>query len=385
VPLTSPLLLVVLAMVAEALAYLALRRGGAAALSKRIGAGAGAVVLLLAGTAAWTNDHYGLYHSWRDLLGVHSPDLVAVHAPGDVAKVLAPSQSQANARHGTLLELDIPGAISGVRARRAFVYLPPQYRDPLYAQTSFPVVEALQGSPGRPSDWILGLHLEQELDRAIALGTVHPAIVVVPDTNGGFARSLECTDTADGIKDETFLDADVRAWTTKTFRVEPGRWVAMGYSTGGYCAIDLAVRHPEAYAAAISLDGYAHAISDHYARHLWRSKQDRLEHSPDWLVANRPPRHVDFYLLAGRNDRDSLRSATQFWAALGRTGWRRPHDALVAQPRGRHTFPAWEAALQPALQWALPGLNAPREGPQPSATFAPYPIATPSTDRPRGR
>lgn len=348
--------------------------------SPRAGAGALAVVLLLGGGAAWTNDHYGFYRSWRDLAGVHSRDLVAVHDPATLARVVAPAVSSASFTHGTLLQLDIPAPLARLRSRHAFVYLPPQYRDPAYASTSFPIVEALQGSPGRPSDWILGLHLEQELDRAIAFGTVHPAIVVVPDTNGGLSRSLECTNTADGIADETFLDADVRNWVDATFRAQRGRWVAIGYSTGGYCALDLTLRHPEAYAEAISLDGYAHALSDHYARHLWRSRQDRLEHSPDWWVAHHAPERVDLYLLAGRDDVGSERDATRFWALLGRTGWRRPHDAFVAQPGGRHNFIAWETALAPALQWALPGLNAPRQAapsrldPVPPARPTPQPV-----------
>jgi enterochelin esterase-like enzyme len=376
-PLTSPLLLVLLACTAEALVYVALRRAPAVNAGWRGGAGAVAVVLLFISGAAWTNDHYGYYRSWRDLVGVHSRDLVVTRSPLSVVRAAAPTASQANAKHGTLLELDIPAPMAGLRPRHAFVYLPPQYRDPLYASTSFPVVEALQGSPGRPSDWVLGLHIDQELDRGIALGNVHPSIVVMPDTNGGYARSLECTNTKDGIADETFLVGDVRNWVDRTFRAEPGRWVAMGYSTGGYCALDLALRNPRAYSAAISLDGYSHAISDHYARHLWRSRQDRLEHSPDWWVAHHRPERVDIYLLAGAEDRSSVREATRFWNLLGEFGARRPHDALVAQPRGRHTFPDWQEALQPALEWALPGINAPRDQPKPATTFAPYPSAVP--------
>ncbi|MCU1589571.1 MAG: Endo,4-beta-xylanase [Frankiales bacterium] len=376
-PLTSPLLLVLLACTAEALLYLALRRSTSTRWPLRAGAAATAALLVLAGAAAWTNDHYGFYRSWRDLTGVHSRDLVVAHDPLSVARAAAPAVSQTNAKHGTLLELDIPAPLAGIKPRRAFVYLPPQYRDPLYASTSFPVVEALQGSPGRPSDWILGLHLDQELDRGIALGNIHPSIVVIPDTNGGLARSLECTNTKDGIADETFLTTDVRSWINKTFRAEPGRWVAVGYSTGGYCSVDLALRNPRWYASAISLDGYTQAISDHYARHLWRSREDRLEHSPDWWVTHRPPERVDLYLLAGADDHSSVRAATRFWNLLGEHGWRRPHDALVAQPHGRHTFPDWQAALQPALEWALPGINAPRDQPRPAATFAPYPMPSP--------
>lgn len=362
VALTGLLLLVVLAAlvllgVVAVVRYTGVLRWGSLGL---------ALLCLLGGVAAGVNRHYGLYRSWGEVFGLSSRDLVRVGSAGVQAAVAPlPAGSRRLAR-GTLLQLQIPAPRAHLASRRAFVYLPPQYRDPAYAQTSFPVVEGFQGSPGRPSDWINGLQLDRQLDRAIRHGWVAPAIVVVPDTNGGLARSLECTNTADGKADETFLVRDVRAFVTATFRTAPTRWTGIGYSTGGYCALDLAVRHPDLYGRAVSLDGYAHALDDRYARGLWHSTMDRLQHSPDWWIAHRRPEPIDVYLLAGLDDRDALQQTTSFWTGLARHHWRRPYDALVGQPHGRHTFYSWESALAPSLSWALPGAH-------------PLPIATAST------
>lgn len=323
------------------------------------------LLCLLAGVAAGLNRQYGLYRSWGELFGLASRDLVHVGPAGVQAAVVPLSTGSARLGRGTLLQLQIPAPRAHLASRQALVYLPPQYRDPAYAHTLFPVMEGFQGSPGRPSDWINGLQLDRQMDHAIARGWVAPAIVVVPDTNGGLARSLECTDTADGKADETFLVEDVRAWLTATFRTMPTRWIGVGYSTGGYCALDLAVRHPDLYGRAVSLDGYAHALNDRYARGLWHSALDRLQHSPDWWIAHRRPEPVEMYLLAGLDDRDAVQQTTAFWTGLGRHHWRRPYDALVGQPDGHHTFYSWEAALAPSLSWALPGAH-------------PLPIATAS-------
>jgi S-formylglutathione hydrolase FrmB len=40
-------------------------------------------------------------------------------------------------------------------------------------------------------------------------------------------------------------------------RVTAHSWTLVEYSAGGFCAINLALRHPEQYAAAASLSGYA--------------------------------------------------------------------------------------------------------------------------------
>ncbi len=322
------------------------------------------VTLLVLGTAAagaGVNRHFGLYRGWADLFGVHSKYLVDVASVPALTRALAPLLPAApHPTHGTLLQLRLPGPISGVSARNALIYLPPQYRDPTYRQRRFPVVEAFQGSPGRPSDWILGLRADAELDRGIAGGLVAPTIMVFPDTNGGLARSLECTNTADGIADETFLTQDVRSWVTTHLRTQPGRWVAAGYSTGGYCALDLAFRHPDLFSRSISLGGYAHALSDGFARGLWRSPADRLAHSPDWWINHHAPAPVDVYLLAGTRDKGAVHDTLTFWRQLDSSRWRTPRSELVTQRNGRHTFPAWEAALLPALSWALPGSHSPQ-------------------------
>lgn len=101
-----------------------------------------------------------------------------------VALVACACGSPRTAGTGRVVELQLPGARSGI-SRKGFVYLPPQYFEPVYAHTLFPVVELLHGDPGDPTAWIYALHVPDIMDQEINSGAVGPMIVVMPATFSG--------------------------------------------------------------------------------------------------------------------------------------------------------------------------------------------------------
>lgn len=321
----------------------------------RAAAVAAALLSALTFVAADVNRHFSYYRSWRDLLGVHSPDLVEAPngaAPAAIEQELrdrSAGEHRADGEHrtGTLLQIDIPGPRSGID-RGGFVYLPPEYFSPAFATTHFPVVELLHGSPGVPSDWVLGLNPDQILDGEIATGRAGPMVLVIPDTNGTRLRSSECADAVVGDADETYLTRDVPDFIRERFRVLPTGWGVSGYSTGGYCATNLGLRHQDLYAAVVSLDGYFHALDDRYARGLWKGNDAaRLANSPDWEVAHGPHPRLAWYLMAGESDGTERRDTAAFARAVGLS----PGDVLVTQPGGRHNFADWKTASVPTYGW----------------------------------
>lgn len=351
--LTSVTLLVVLvagavALLAAAVFVRGWRRGVLAAV---------AALLLVGFGLADVNRHFAYYRSWRDLLGVHSPDLVATPIRGSGGLGAGGSSTEAGGGgdklprpprgHGELIPMSFPGERSGI-TRSGFVYLPPQYFDRAFATVKFPVVELLHGSPGVPGDWVLGLNPEQVLAAEIAAERAGPMVLVMPDTNGTRLRSTECVDAVRGEKNDTYLSQDVVADVRDRFRVAPTGWGIEGYSTGAFCAANLALRHPDQYAAVASIDGYFHAIDDRYARGLWKGdNQARLDNSPDYEIAHMARPAIAWYLMAGRQDESVLRESQQFAALAGFTAT----DRLVVQPDGRHNFADWKAATPPAFDW----------------------------------
>ena len=130
----------------------------------RLLAGAGALLTATVLGISLVNTYYSYYSSWGALYAdlredngtAASPALIPVRRPG----LPAPAVASAPAGRGRLVSLAMPGTVSGVRGRRALVWLPPQYDDPRFATVRFPVLELLHGDPGEPSSWTNGLDLQ---------------------------------------------------------------------------------------------------------------------------------------------------------------------------------------------------------------------------------
>ena len=263
---------------------------------------------------------------------------------------------------GAVVRVQLTGSRTGL-SRVGAVYLPAAYFDPAQAQVRFPVVEVLSGSPGSPAQTLHLLHLAETLDTSIAEHRAAPMIVVVPDTNGSAVRDRECVDAAGGTPDETYLTADVQTFVGQRFRVQaPGRgWALLGSSTGGYCAVNLALRHPEAYAAAASLSGYFHALTDVTTGDLFHGAALRQANDPSWRVQHLPLPPVALWLSAGTGEVRELTELRSFAGLLPAAA----DLTTVVVPRAGHAFPAWSAVLPQALGWASSRLPSPT-APQPA-------------------
>jgi len=307
--------------------------------------GAAALVIstsALAGMAA-VNDYYGYYQSWSQL----QADLTGSYAA--FATTPTGTRVYTEGARGRLERIDLPGARSHLD-RPGFVYLPPQYFQPRFAHTTFPVVELLHGTPGAPSDWIVHLHLVELLDRLTARHLMGPMIVVLPTMSVGH-RFQECVNTP-GTADDTYVTQDVRADVLARFRASPvpAEWGIGGYSSGGYCTANLAMRHPGQFGAAAVMDGYFRPTDGPAAAAL--HYDPAAERANDPLLAARAlgtdvAALPAFWVAAGSGDAADLGAARAFAAALHGV----EQVTLYRQPGAMHNFYAWSAALPRALQW----------------------------------
>jgi S-formylglutathione hydrolase FrmB len=337
----------------------------------------------VAGGLGLVNDHFRMITTWSDLTGTHSRDLISEprslvgqgvdghrSGGGELGGARLVAQEQDQREHiqrdlvryratgkGVLIPVHIPGTASGVPNRSGYIYLPPQYLDPAYEHRSFPVVELFHGSPGIPYNWVNNNHADTQLDEEIAAHRAGPMVLVIPDTNGSLVRSTECVNAVHGEQDETYLVQDVPHWVRQRFRVySPGpHWAVAGFSSGGFCAINLALRNPQRFGAAAAMDGYYHAIADRYARNLYRGNvQARLANSPDWRVQHLPTPRISMYLLDGTADPTATYDTKRFVAQVAG----RMPITQVAQPRGHHNFADWNRATPAMLDWLSSQLGA---------------------------
>lgn len=318
--------------------------------------GLGLVMLagaVLAGVVV--NRAFGLYSSLGDLVGDPSRlEPVGSFASPDSTEftVLTPdwvhaAAVQAGSGRGILLRVRLRGVRSRI-SREGLVYLPAAYsQDPT---TRFPAVEFFHGTPGGPANYADQLHVSSLLDTEIGAGRVPPLVAVFPMIDDG--HDGECVDGVRGPRDETYLAVDVPTDVEAGLRVLPGRsFAAVGYSTGGFCAVNLALRHPDRYVAAGSISGYFVAGSDPAVGNPYgRDGALRERNSPLWLVEHRRPTAPPLLVVASGGDAESVRDERTFVSAVHQHDRRLVLGASLL-PRGGHTFATWSAVLPAATDW----------------------------------
>lgn len=366
------------------LAMLVAQRRGL--LPLRLAAGLLALLAVFFAGAASVNVYFGYFTTWADVTaGLGSgPAATAVQAarggvlsPGAVSRQIAHLPAGST---GTLLSVPLFGHRSHVN-RRGLVWLPPQYRQAAYAHTRFPVVELIPGTPGQPSDWITSFHVDTLLAKLTADRHIGPMVVVMAPSNPPIGRGHgeECTDKGTrGAQDSTYTGVDVPADVAAAFRVYPPgpHWAVAGYSSGGYCATDLTLRHPGTYGAVADLDGYLSPVEDGGLWHVIFYK-DRTALEKYDITAQLPLDHhrlPPFYLAAGTGNREDIDDLV-----ILRTLLRGRAAVTAVVDSGGHTFPVWRAEMPGVFSWIWDRIN-------PHAVIAPVrgPRAAVRTGAPTG-
>jgi S-formylglutathione hydrolase FrmB len=306
------------------------------------------------------NASFDFYGSWGDLVGVRSttsetgtPSAQQPDDP-DVSRgaFVVPDTSAPHYHLGTGQGRIDAVIIHGARTRistHAFVYLPAQYFAPAYRRR-LPVIVAFTGYPGNAQNLITHLDLPKTVAHEIAAGLMPPTIVVMLRPTVAPPRDTECTDVPNGPQAETFFAQDVPTALASTYRTadQATGWSAMGDSTGGYCAVKLAMRHSDRYSLGVSLAGYYHALQDFTTGDLYgHSKAYRDENDLIWRLRHLPPPPVSLLLTTSRVGEKDYGQTRQF-LALAHPPMR---VASITLPFGGHHFSTWRRELPPALQW----------------------------------
>lgn len=341
-------LLVVLLLAAGAMLYVLVRMRHIAV---RVLAGALTLALAMTAGMAVVNDYYGYYQTWSQL----AADLSGNYASFTVA---AQNRSEPATGRGRLESVVFPGRRSGI-TRKGLVYLPPQYFAARYRQVRFPVVELIHGSPGSPTSWVVHLNIVRVMDELIVHHLVGPMVLVMPTSNSG-NHFEECVN-APGALDDTYVTRDVRADVIARYRVtrNPAEWGIAGYSSGGYCAANLAMRHRGSFGAVGVMDGYYRPQDGPAAAALHNNAAAEAANDPIRRAAALPAGTSPlpaFWLSAGTGNAADMAGARAFAVAL--RGIERV--ALFQEPDAGHNFYAWAPALPHLLPWLWAELAPPQ-------------------------
>jgi enterochelin esterase-like enzyme len=315
---------------------------------------------------ALVNSFYGYYQSWddawRDLTNQAPASVAAVPDLGArLDQVLREAVHKRQARkNGFALRTTLPGQQSGI-TRQGLVYLPPQYFQPPYSGERFPVVELIHGAPGTPGDYEGRLKISGMLRKLIAAHKANPVVLVIPDANGGLDRSTQCLNTVHGEQDETYLATDVPDDVARRLRVAgPGpEWGIAGFSEGGYCAANLALRHPDRYGAAASLSGYYEPLRTNRLPQavdpFHGDKALREANSPLKVLAKAlPPSPLPrFWVMSGNAVQSDMVQAQAFVDLVKQYQSNVPFMVVKG---GQHNYVAWREAFPRMFEWITPRL-----------------------------
>jgi enterochelin esterase-like enzyme len=327
---------------------------------------------------AAVNKYYDYYQTWGALFSDVSgqaqsiPHLSAASLKrgGSLQQQIDSTNAGLDAQFGDLFSTTITGPRSHL-TRQVYVYLPPQYFAKAYANYRFPAIELLHGAPGQPATWVNVMNVIPIYLNLLAEHKASPAVLVIPDTDGGLQYSLQCLNDPNGPQDMTFVGKEVPDWAAANLRIQrPGlMWGIAGYSEGGFCAANIGLQYATRFGYVGVESGYfAPAASQvpaggkaggkpHDVNVFAHNKRLLEINTPDEYIKNIPVGITvpQFFLAAGADDLSDVQHAEYFrQLLLLRVADAPPVDIVSG---GGHQAMVWRSALTPMLEWMTSGLS----------------------------
>ena len=188
------------------------------------------------------------------------------------------------------------------------------------------------GTPGGPGDWPRAGFAAQTADAYAAQhGGLAPILAFV-DGNGGPFADPECVDGPAGHA-ETYLAGDVPRYLADSLHLpeDPRRWAIAGFSEGGTCAFEMAVRHPDVYGAFLDIAGdwapNQGSEADTLKNIYGGDRAAMAAHDPANLLTANRFRNLRGWLAVGTSDHQHVAVADRLAAAA--------HPAGIAVTRTR--------------------------------------------------
>ncbi|UQA94371.1 alpha/beta hydrolase [Streptomyces halobius] len=369
----------------------------------------GAIVMtqlsILCAIGIVVNSHFEFVGTWDQLLGNNDKGPVSVNeggggyaAVGDMKGGLVQPAGPQGLDRVTGLPQGTPdkvGKVESVRfiGRRSrainpgFVYLPPQYFQPQFQRQRFPVMVVISGYPGGIMNLAQHLQVPQNAGRLIAQGRMQPTVIVMVRPTIAPPRDTECVDVPGGPQAETFFTKDLPDALKSAYRVgrDPSAWGAFGYSSGGTCSLQLAMRNPTVYTSAVSLSGDFVVKDDLTTGSLFGSgkaaAQRRREHDLLWRLKHLPAPQISALVASSRKGEQGYGDTMKFIRAA-----KAPMrvDSIIL-PQGSHQFTTWRREVVPALEWQSRQLTFPQDTePVPPSTPQPSPGSEKGADSKKG-
>lgn len=338
-----------------------LARRGWRSVSGRVGLLLATQMTLFACVGVAANQAFGFYASWADLFGRETAQGVVVDhtasggAAGPLQVLTTAGLNGPGGRSpqtaGQVQKVDIVGRTTHIPTP-AYVYLPPEYFQPQYRTRTFPAAVVLTGYPGTAQALVDKLHYPSTARRLAKDGRMQPMILIMLRPTVAPPRDTECVDIPGGPRTETFFAKDLPDAVLAHYRVgrKPGSWGIIGDSTGGYCALKLAMHHPDVYAAGAGLSPYYKAPIDPTTGDLFHGDSS-LRNRSDlwWFLKHEAAPDTSLLVTSSRIGESNYKDTLKFIDRVRATNLTRISSIILES--GGHNFNTWRREIPATLQW----------------------------------
>ncbi len=316
--------------------------------------------LFVASLGVELNKFGNFYSSWSDLLGLNNDLSKVAISPQSLATISANDVMSAKRTPGGSLIFReiITGSASNI-SNHVYVVASPSISKILensvspQLPTNYQVVELFPGYPGVPETWIGTLHGIETMENLEIAGKIPPTIAIIPSINVVRGLDTECLNIPGTSQVETWLTTDMRIFAQKFIGLDDRKWSTFGYSTGGWCAAELAIRHTDIYQHAISLAGY---FSPSFSAGVNKRERNVLMGDYDLAkIVKGQATNPDLLIMYSKSDKFSFSSMNKFIAGVGTS----IPIKLVEIPHGGHNIKIWQPFVQTGFNW-LAQLSAPK-------------------------
>jgi S-formylglutathione hydrolase FrmB len=328
---------------------------------RRAGLGGLTAVVTLAGVAAAVNSYAGYAPDVPSLVR-QAPGLIGIRDTGG-GRVDTSGLADGSRYGPRLTSLVLSDPADRIPPGRTWVYLPAGYTDPANAHHRYPVVYLIHGWISSSYDWFGGGRAAQIAALLQREGLIQPMILVAPDASGGTVRDTECLDsTTGGPGIETFLTRTVVRVIDARFRTLAGRddRAIGGLSAGGYCALNIGLRHQAEYGAILAMEPYGGPGGSAIRFMLGGNQALGRQNSPSDYIRTLPLRYRQAVFLGAASNDETRGDARLFGSILARRG---DYVTVSTLTDYGHTWREGRAELPYALHFASTVLRPPPRAP----------------------
>ena len=210
---------------------------------------------------------------------------------------------------------------------------------------NYQVIELFPGYPGVPSTWIGAMKGLDALEKMDKEKKIPPTILIIPSINVIPGLDTECLNIPGEVDVETWLTSDMKTFATKFIGLDDRKWATFGYSTGGWCAAELGIRHQDQFDRAVSLAGY---FSPAFSAGVTSSERKKLIEEYDLVktIKSQPNSLKMLAIFSSQNDFET-KSLINFQSKIG--------DALslktIEIPEGGHNIKVWRPYVYTGFEW----------------------------------